>query len=175
MLVERLDEMRLTLKDEKQIARLLQVSMKAEYDGRSYYQNRFHCRLVIRENSEIVGHLGLAFRAIRLGEVIINCIGIGDVAVDPKHRGKGFGSLLIEEMIKEGRLTRAEFALLFGQRALYAATGFRKAANRLTSTQMIGAQTGETKSAPHDYFMVMALGERSWDETQTVDLSGYPF
>lgn len=174
-LVQRIEEMRLDRETENGIARLMERCMSEDYEGRSFFQNRFHCRLVIREGVKIIGHLALDFRAIRLGENLVDCVGIGDVAVHPDYRRRGLGTALVDAALAEGHQSPASFALLFGRQSIYSTAGFVSAPNELTFTPTRGARTSQTVVQRHGFFMVCPLREEIWDNTLPVDLAGYPF
>ena len=76
MQVERIEEMRLTQVDEEQIGALLDRAFGADYEGRSYYQQRHHVRLIMRAGTEILGHIALSLRAIRMDEQIVQVAGL---------------------------------------------------------------------------------------------------
>ena len=87
MQIERIEEMRLTHADDAAIGKLLDAAFNTEFDGRSFYQNRHHVRFVVRDGDEIIGHMALGLRAIRMGDRLVQAAGLADVATAPDHRG----------------------------------------------------------------------------------------
>lgn len=174
MEVERIPEWALTAEDDRQIADLLARCFETDFGGRSFFQVRQHLRLVHRQG-RIVGHMGLQFRAMRLGERLITVAGLADVAVDPALRGQGLASGLLQVAIAEAKASPAAFFLLFGTARLYPAAGFRQVRNRMIWTEMRGAVTGAVYRAPADSLMVLELGTSAWDEAATLDLLGSTF
>ena len=175
-MIERIEEMRLEAEDDDEIAALIETCFtESDFGGRSFFQNRPHVRLIRRERGRIVGHLGLSFRAIRLGDALVNVGGIGDVAVHPDARGRKFGTALVEATIEAAQESTASFLLLFGTRSLYAAAGFEKAGNDVTVTQMQGARTRGIETWAAKALMVLPLRDAAWDPGAPVDLMGFPF
>lgn len=175
MIVERIEEMRLTAQDETQISSLLAKAFGLEFDGRSYAQQRHHLRLVVRSDGQIIGHMAVTFRAIRMGDEIVHVAGLAEVASDPMHRGKGIATTLLKAAIAEVKQSIATFFILFGDLPLYAATGFMPKANVIRFASLEGVKTGEVMQAPNDGLMVMSLTEAKWDEHALIDLVGPTF
>lgn len=83
MQVEAIPKWQFSPADETEIAGLLARCFPTDFSGRSFFQQRHHLRLVIRAQGRIVGHMALLFRAIRLGETLVNIAGLAEVATDP--------------------------------------------------------------------------------------------
>jgi len=175
IVIERVEELRLTDVDESEIHTLIGRSFSNDYQGRSFFQNRHHCRFLHRIDTKIAGHLAVAYRAIHMGERRIDIIGIGEVVVDTNHRQKGIGTALLNSAIEEGRLAGADFATLFGEQNIYVATGFKSANNMITLSEMEAAHTGRIVKERNEYFMVKQLGNLAWDHEADIDLAGFPF
>jgi predicted N-acetyltransferase YhbS len=175
MQVERLDEMRITSKDEAQIGALLDAAFNTEFGGRSYYQQRHHVRLIVRNADVIVGHMAISLRAIRMGDALVQVAGLAEVATDPDRRGQGIASTLMKAAIAEAQASPAAFFVLFGDQPLYAASGFVTKTNLLRYSSFLGVQSGEVIDAAKDGLMVMSLRDELWDDTAVIDLVGHAF
>ena len=68
----------------------------------------------------------------------------------------------------------AEAFLLFGDRPLYAAAGFRRVGNPILWCDMQGAVTGEIRREPAQSLMVLEL-KGAWDAGVQLDLLGNLF
>lgn len=176
MPVEQLDEMRLTPTDDAAIAALLGRAFgTADFKGRSYFQNRHHLRLVWREKGQIIGHVALSLRAIRMGDRLIQAAGVAEVATDPDHRGRGIASTLMEAAIAAAKGSLADVLILFGDEPLYARLGFQSKPNRTLTVSMHDVQTGVQENRQDDGLMVMPLRDIEWDDTALIDLVGFAF
>lgn len=175
MLVERIPEWALTTADEASLVELLARAFDTDYGGRSFFQQRHHLRLVIREDNAVVGHMALLWRAVRLEGRLVTVAGLAEVATDPERRGKGIATTLLKAAIAEARVSPAEFLLLFGTAPLYAGAGFHKAGNRLIHLGLRDAVTGALHREPAETLMVLPLRGGAWDETAELDLLGHIF
>jgi predicted N-acetyltransferase YhbS len=175
MQIERIEEMRLTPQEEAEIGRLLDGAFDTEFEGRSYFQQRHHVRLVHRRDGRIVGHMALALRAIRMGEALVQVAGLADVATDARYRGQGIGSALMSATIAEARASVAEFLVLFGNRPMYRGHGFIPQDNRVRMVSLLDVRTGEVREERKEGLMVLPLKARDWDGAAMVDLVGHPF
>ncbi|MFT5065032.1 MAG: putative N-acetyltransferase YhbS [Yoonia sp.] len=175
MQVERLEEMRLTADEEAQINALILAAFDDSFGDRSFHQQRHHVRLVVREANEIIGHMAICYRAIRLSSQLVTVAGLAEVAVSPSHRGKGIAGAMLTAAIAEVERTQAKFFILFGNRPIYAGRGFEVASNRVKYTDMTGANTVAISLTSDSDLMVMAMGDEPWNGALPVDLLGSKF
>lgn len=173
MTLDLIPEHLLTNDDSQAVAHLLARCFSTDFGGRSFFQTRQSWRHVVRLDGQIVAHLAVQLRAVRLGEDLLTIAGIADVATDPDHRGQGYAARLLQAAIAAARQSPAQHVLLFGTAKLYAAAGFRPTANPLTYLDLTGARTG----APHrdevnPHLQVLDLGSNDWDESLPLDLLG---
>ncbi len=146
-----------------------------DFDGRSFFQTRHHWRHILRDGGRIAAHLAVQLRAMRLGGRLITVAALAEVATDPDHRGQGHAARLLDAAIARARQTRASHVLLFGDAGLYAAAGFRPAANPLIWADMTDARTGTIQRGPDDCLMVLPLTAKDWDSAAELDLIGPKF
>lgn len=175
MPIERIPEWALGPADDAAIADLLARCFDTDFGGRSYFKQRHHLRLVYRQDGQIIGHMALLFRAVRLGGALVDIIGLAEVACAPNHRGHGIASQLLRVAIAEATASPAEFLLLFGTAGLYAGAGFLPAANPTTYIDLLGARSGAVKSEPAETLMVLPLRDRVWQPGLPLDLLGSLF
>ena len=174
MRVDRIDEVRLAAADEAQITTLLTRAFGEEFGGNSFHQQRHHIRLVVR-GPQIIGHVALTYRAIRVNEAMVNVMGLAEVATDPDHRGCGIASVLLQAAIAEAKRSPAAFLLLFGDAPLYASAGFRPVRNKLRHVAMYQARTLRTQTTRSDSLMVLPLGDQHWSDGADLDMLGHLF
>lgn len=175
MQVDRIPEWALTAQDEAQVVALLARAFDTDFGGRSFFQQRHHLRLLVRDGGQVIGHVALLWRAVRLDGDLVTIAGLAEVATDPDHRGKGIAGHLLQHAIAEARASNAAFLTLFGTAALYEAAGFRPAANPMRWIDMTGARLGEICQKTTRYLKVLPLGERAWDDAAEFDLLGNLF
>ena len=174
-MIEMIADWDVTAADEAQIAGLLARCFSTDFGGRSYFQQRPHFRLVWRQDGQIIGHMAVMVRGIRLGGELVAVAGLADVATDPDHRGKGIAGGLLTGAIDRVRATQADYFLLFGTAALYGAHGFSAAPNMITYTDLRGAVTGAVKMEKAQELRVLPLRGREWPVDAPVDLLGHLF
>lgn len=173
MTVEMIPEHQLTNADDAAIATLLARCFRTDFGGRSFFQTRHSWRHVLRHDRQIIAHLAVQLRAVRLGGDLVTIAGIADVATDPGHRGKGHAATLLQAALTTARYSPARHVLLFGTAALYPAAGFRPASNPLTYLDLTGATTGSLhRDRSEDHLQVLDLGPQVWDAIKPLDLLG---
>ena len=174
-MIEQFADRDLPQSDEAQIVRLLARCFDTDFGGRSYFQQRPHFRLIWREDGQIIGHMAVMMRAIRLGGALVDVAGLADVATDPDHRGRGIAADLLQASIAQVRRTQADYFLLFGTADLYGAHGFAPAPNVITYTDLRRAVTGLVKIETAQELRVLPLRGKVWPVDAPVDLLGHLF
>jgi predicted N-acetyltransferase YhbS len=174
MQIETTPEMRLTLAHEAEIAALLARCFDTDFGGRSFFQQRHHLRVMARMPG-LAGHVAVTFRAIRVGDQLVDVAGLAEVATDPDYRGKGIATALLQAAIAETKASQARHLLLFGTAGIYPAAGFVPAHNPMTWIDLTGARLGAVRSQPAKTLMVLSLGKETWDETAPIDFLGNLF
>lgn len=175
MRIERIAETALKPQDDAAIAALLAVCFETDFGGRSFYQQRHHVRLLSRNGADMIGHLALCYREVRLGQDLVPIAGLAEVATHPDWQGQGIAGRLLDVAIDEVATWQARFFVLFGDRPLYAARGFRPMGNQITFLTLDGARTGQIKTGRDGGLMVREMGRGAWDPQQALDLLGHKF
>ena len=174
MHIDRIPEWQLTHADDKAIADLLSRCFETDFGGRSYFAQRHHLRLITRHNGQIVGHMALLFRHVRLGDTTFEIVGLAEVATDPAHRAQGIAAALLQTAIATARTTMARHFLLFGTAKLYTAAGFQSVDNPVRYVENHNNCTGKVLQEQGQSLMVLPLNG-DWDKTATLDLIGGRF
>lgn len=177
MQIETHHEIALTQAADADIAALLESAFGKDdgFEGRSFYKQHHHLRVLGRKGDQLIGHIALSYRAIRMGDALVPIIGLAEVATAPDHGGKGVASMLLKETIKIASGTQAAFILLFADHPIYERRGFKKVTNTLRFTQIEDSRSKEVVTRPTDALHVMAIGDQTWDDTADVDLLGHLF
>ena len=100
----------------QQITSLLDEAFPDTFEGRTFFKQWPHKRLVSLKDSRVVGQLGLDFRAIRVGDLIIGISGIIDLCVSQEHQGTGIGSALLQQAEIEARKSDLQFMVLMADK-----------------------------------------------------------
>ncbi|WP_108814019.1 GNAT family N-acetyltransferase [Loktanella sp. Alg231-35] len=179
MQIKTIHEIQLTKDDDAAIGALLSRAFGQigddDFEGRSYYKQRHHLRVLGWEGDHLIGHIALNFRMVTLGDETLPIIGLAEVATHPDHGGKGVASALLEETIKLALDAQATFILLFGDHPIYTRRGFLPAQNEL---RYVGIEDGHINTVITQvtkHLKVMALRDQSWDDTAKLDLLGHIF
>lgn len=175
MQVERIEEVRLSADEDAQINRLLLAAFDDSFGARSFYQQRHHVRLVVRDAGVIIGHMAICYRAVRLGEMLTTIAGLAEVAVNPAYQGRGIAGQLLSAAIEEVKNTQAKFFVLFGNRPIYAGRGFVEKQNTVTYVDMTAAHTVAVKTTSDAELMIMEMSATPWDNHGVLDLLGHNF
>lgn len=157
---------------EAEIAALLRGAFDTDFGGRSYFMQRPHQRYTAHREGQLIGHLSVTYRAIRVGARLCTVAGVCDVATSHAARGQGVAGHLLKRALHDAASSPAEFALLFGDAGLYAAAGFYPARNALTYVDMTGAHTGQMVTSADDGLMIYPLRGVTWDQSAPIDLLG---
>jgi GNAT superfamily N-acetyltransferase len=175
--IERVLEMGLRASLEKRIADLLDQCFPNTFEGRSYYKQVPHSRLLLRINRRLIGHAGLDHRVIRVGETVIRVTGIVDLCVDPDHCRVGRGSTLLTFAESIARRGQTDHMILFADRAdLYVRNGYRAVEPAVVTWLAIDERASHSMQR-RDFsgtFMVKALSDEPFPGGE-IDLLGYLF
>jgi predicted N-acetyltransferase YhbS len=81
--------------------------------------------LQVRSGDDVLSHLDLYWRSVRVGATDVPVAAIGQVATDPAHRGLGLASALVRTAHRVAAEHGLEWAALFGVSTLYTRIGYR--------------------------------------------------
>ncbi|WP_172299989.1 GNAT family N-acetyltransferase [Pseudoruegeria sp. HB172150] len=157
------------------LVKLLDDCFSATFDGRTFYKQQPHHRLLAFENDRLVGHVGLDFRVITVGGTLYEIVGIIDLCVAADRRGLKIGTALVRasETFDVGR----DFSLLFADdHRVYEANGYQRIVPAHTRWLAIDELRSHSviERDLHDCFMAKSLGTTPWPRGE-IDLLGYLF
>ena len=145
------------------LAALLDDAFPEVFEGRTFYKQQPHSRVLAFEGERLIGQVGLDLRAVTIDGGLYEIAGIVDLCVAPAMRGRAVGSALLAaaEDVGAGR----DFALLCADdQRLYRAHGYSAvtpaptrwfAIDGLRSHSVIERDLG-------DCLMAKPLGPRAW-------------
>ena len=168
----RIEETNLSTATDAQIARLVEVTYPVDFGGRSFMHQRHHFRLLAHEGDELVGHVAVLLRAIRIGEALVDIMGLAEVATAKAHRRRGIASQLVAMAQQQARQSTAQFVLLFGTERLYRTAGFMPVGNTVRAVRLPQNRSGDAYDCGKQPLMVYPVAGAKWDEAASVDLVG---
>jgi predicted N-acetyltransferase YhbS len=144
-------------------------------EGRIYFKQMPHFRLLAYNRNRLVGHIACDFRVMNLSGNTINVLSLIDVCVSSDMRSRGIGSRLLLETDKFCQNRDIDFMVLFAdQNVLYERNGFKTVQNQCKwlkindedlTTRGIGCEV-----IPE--LMMKSVGEKEWNEGE-LDFLGY--
>ncbi len=174
MRIEVTPEHALTRDTDRAIGALLEAAFgpAAGFAGRSFHKQRHHLRILGWDGANVIGHVALQLRAIRLEAETLTIAGVAEVATHPAHQGRGIGRALMQEAIAQATDTVSEAAVLFGHPGLYAPLGFQPQSNPVAYVAFENGRPTGVVTDTIESLMVLPLGSRHWDGRAAIDLLG---
>lgn len=160
----------------RQLQSLLQACFPG-YPGRSYFKLPPHFRyLAMTSSGDVAGQMGVEFRVIRVGDVVVRTFGVVDLCVARSQRSRGLAARLLADVTGFARDCGMAFIVLFtDDDRLYARNGWARVTNRCTWVRIHDHATlGIARQEDTGAMMVKAVGEQAWPEGD-VDLLGHVF
>ena len=177
MKFELIEEFKLDEKTKKDIANLLKISFPEEnFQGRTYFKQLPHYRLLLKIDDKLIGQLGLDYRVMSMNEKPIRVLGVIDLMIDQKFQGKGYGTILLKELdiIAESFSNNIDFLFLVADKhKFYENCGYKLIKQRviwLKTEEHINYGIGNEEV--DDCLMYKQVGEIKWQEG-TLDMLGY--
>ncbi|BBM85525.1 GNAT family N-acetyltransferase [Candidatus Uabimicrobium amorphum] len=175
--IVRKEEDQLTLDENAQIATLLDECFPDTFSGRTYFKQLPTFRFVAVQQNKIVGHVGVVYRMIRLGQKPQRIFGVVDLCVANSHRRHALGQKLMEAITCAAQKAHTDFVVLFADdHRLYKRLGFSLQANPCTYMAIDEHQTlGIHNKVFKDCLMIKAIGKSPWLPDVEMDMLGWLF
>lgn len=173
--IRKYTELELTKDVQEQIAILLQKCFhETDFNGKHYFKQLPHYRLLAYEDEMLVGHVGIDYRVMRLNDQAITIFGIKSLCVLEERRNIYIGSFLLEEAEKLAQSSNADFMFLFATNgSIYKKHGFEYVDNICTWLKINNHQSiGIGNEFIQNEIMVKEISNKKW-ETGNLDLLGY--
>ena len=175
---ELIEEFKLDKLIKNQIAGLLKMCFpEEEFNGRTYFKQLPHYRLLLKEDQTLIGQLGLDYRVMTLNGKPINVLGVIDLTVLPGYQGQGFGTKLLNKLdeIIINHVENIDFLLLAADKhQFYENCGFRLIKQKvkwLAVEEHINYGILEKEFS--DCLMIKQVGKIAWSESAELDMFGY--
>ncbi len=157
------------------LVKLLDAAFPDTFDGRTYFKQQPHSRLLAHHDDRLVGQVGLEFRVINVGGALLEICGIVDLCVAHCAQRRGIGSQLLVRA-EELAVGRDFMVLIADNQSIYHRYGYSSvtpaparwhAIEDLQSHSVIEEDLG-------DCFMIKQIGSKPWPEGK-IDMLGYLF
>lgn len=177
MRIEKILEYDIDNQLKNKLQKLLIESFGKDYPSdRIYYKQVPHFRFVVTNKyNEVIGQVGLDYRAMNLNRKVITVLGIIDLCVSETNRSNGIGSLIITEIDEFCKEKSIDFILLFADKPkLYLKNGFVSVKTKCKWLQIDDEEqiTSGIGYKRIEELMIKEVGDRKWEEGE-LDLLGY--
>jgi GNAT superfamily N-acetyltransferase len=147
------------------------------YPSRSYFKLPPHFRyLAMTGSGGVAAQMGVEFRVIRVGDIVVRTFGVVDLCVGESQRSRGLAGRLLAEVTELARSCGMAFIVLFADDdRLYVRNGWARVTNRCSWVKIDDHVTlGLARRADPGAMMVKAVVGQAWPEGD-VDLLGHLF
>lgn len=76
----------------RQLQVLLDECFPETFDGRTYFKQLPHLRLLAMDGESVAGQVGIDGRIVNVGGTVVSIFGLIDLAVHPARRGQRIGA-----------------------------------------------------------------------------------
>jgi ribosomal protein S18 acetylase RimI-like enzyme len=171
------DEFRITAEMRQEICSLLALCFPDEpvLAQRPYLKQIPPRRVLVREESQLVGHAGLEYRVIGFCEGPAHAFGIVDLCVHPRFQSHGIASSVLDAVSELATRSQASFLLLFAKdQRIYRKHDYRPVENEVRWLKIHEHRSLSVGSEKVPEMMIRQMGTTEWPEGP-VDLLGHLF
>lgn len=176
MKIKRIPEYKISPAEHEKIIQLLK-SCFPEYPGhRDYYKQIPSFRYLISKNKQLIGHLAVEHRKIKIGGDVASIFGISDLCISKNFQSMKLGSKLIKELESLGKAHQIDFIILTtNDHSIYQNNGFFVVNNTCRWLMINEHQTfGVNHKHINSSLMVKEISELKWNNG-LVDFLGHIF
>lgn len=127
--------------------------------------NHHNCFILIDENENVLAHVGVKERKLKINNSVFNICMLGGIAVEEEHRGQGYFQQLFQDVLAEKRSDTCFFLLWSDQEKLYKKYGFSFCGGQYELAQTTGESTLTKSSFSDKKQFVMDLYKSSFQST----------
>lgn len=173
-----INEYELSDSQRSQILSLLKDCFPGYFEERIFFKQMSRERILAYSDGLLIGHLGLEYRAIKIGDQLASIFGVVDLCVKEENRGQGVATELLRAVEEKAVANDINFCLLFAdEHKLYQNFGYTLLENDCIWFGIDECKSiGLIKERLTDCMMAKKIsGDIPWDEIHTVDLLGHLF
>ena len=166
-------EIDLSTKQHREIQTLRNKSFPEHQVDRSYYEQLPHMRGLKYLDGTLVGHMGLDFRVVSVGEEVYKVLGVVDFCVDRALQGQGIGTSMLSQLSGYVETKDVDFIILISElNDFYTKKGYRRI-DALSSWLRLHEHKNYGVTAEKiDSLYVKPVGDKNW-RGGSVDWLGY--
>jgi predicted N-acetyltransferase YhbS len=143
--------------------------------ARSYYKQLPNLRALQFDGADLVGTMGLDYRAMAVGDAVVKILGVIDFCVAAHARGQGIGSTMLRALIAYATARNVDFVILMADDPrLYARHGFQRVEAHASWLRIHEHKSYGIAFAHIDDLYVKQIGDKAWPDGH-VDWLGYMF
>jgi len=176
--LNQINEYELSDHQRSQVLSLLKDCFPGYFEERIFFKQMSKERLLAYSDEDLIGHLGLEYRAIKIGDQWASILGIVDLCVKEEERRQGVATELLRAIEEKAVANGIHFCLLFAdEHELYQNFGYTLLENECVWFGIDeGKSIGLIKRRLTDCMLAKRIsGNIPWEETHTVDLLGHLF
>lgn len=143
--------------------------------ARSYYKQLPHLRALQFDGADLVGTMGLDYRAMAVGDTVVKTLGVIDFCVAAGARSQGIGSAMLRELVEYAAARKVDFIILMADDPrLYVRHGFQRVEAHASWLRIHEHKSYGIACAHIDELYVKPMRDKAWP-TGHVDWLGYMF
>ncbi|MEY2832369.1 MAG: hypothetical protein RLZZ574_1627 [Cyanobacteriota bacterium] len=148
----------------------------SQSQSRSYYKQLPDFRYLVYLEDELIAHMGVDHRVIRVGDAILTIFGVIDLCVKPSHQRQGIASQLLTLLTKLAQEKSIDFLFLVSHcDSIYLNNGFQAVSQECSWLGIEEHQNcGVLKETIEENFMIKQTSNKLWVD-EPIDLLGYMF
>ena len=176
MKIHRLEEFFINQQQHQQIGELLQQCFSSYPKHRSFYKQVPNFRFLVFEKNNLIGHLAIIHRLIKVGQENFTIFGVSDLCVHPNYQQKNIASILLKDLEILGKDNNIDFILLIAQDQKFYLKNNYKSFNNNCRWLIINEleSLGLTQRSLDSALMIKPLNQKKWNDGM-VDFMGSLF
>lgn len=120
-------EIELSQQQHAEIEALRNQSFPDHQAPRSYFKQLPHMRALKYQDNQLVGYMGLDYRAVSVGDSVYKVLGIIDFCIDDVYQGEGTGTAMLSHLADYASTKAVDFIILISDlHGFYTANGYQR-------------------------------------------------
>ncbi|UTM59090.1 GNAT family N-acetyltransferase [Photobacterium sp. CCB-ST2H9] len=143
--------------------------------NRSYFKQLPHSRMLTYSGEQLIGHMGLDYRVIRVGDAVLKILGVIDFCVSEHARGQGIGSSMLATLSAYAKTRDVDFLMLMSEHThFYCRHGFQQVTAHHSWLRLHEHQNYGIGFEPLNELLIQPVSGLEWPSGH-IDWLGYMF